>query len=670
MGLVTFGYMLAGKHVPTAPASSLPKEDANRPPKEMRTDDVTRDVYNRNREMMTRITRAPPSSTPAKEKTTEYVEPPSTKIRSKLSGALIDEGKFIGNDVLPFFGGSVKQNTKGGNHVVERYTGDQVIADIVGPKRERAPLFAPSKNMSDMDGAPGRKAYLAEYDRMSAPVATNNTTPFDRVMVGPGVTGGYDSAPSGGFNQDVRDQVRLKTVDDLRVATNPKTSYGARSVAGTKGSVPGEIGDMFKRRTDTYYENTPDRYLTTMGAHTKEASRPVHEIKETKSALPQEYTGTSYGGDRNQYNPRIETYEEPRGKQLQAVENTNAYLGHMRPQTRDDYGKAGIKIYDNERNITEVKTTPGSVQSLVKSIIAPITDVMRVSKKESMVGNPRQYGSMHAQVPEKQTVYDSHDVARTTIKETLIHDTRTGNVELPKSGAVYDPDEVARITVRQTLPNQYNANLYGTSKPPAWNPDDDVRTTIRETTEESERDGNVGGVAVDGGYITNDYKVDPTQKQGTSCHDHIGGAGVNNENGYLQAPVNIRNTYKQILSDNEYYGQSKSSRTKEMSHEAARGARTNSEKELLSSQRVPTWAGVKVGSGTDQVNLDPMTNRCMLESSTHAGNVRPVEKRGGDIGLETTRDKIAPGDTSNRLDTGILDTYKSNPYTQSLHSVA
>ena len=45
---------------------------------------------------------------------------------------------------------------------------------------------------------------------------------------------------------------------------------------------------------------------------------------------------------------------------------------------------------------------------------------MKRTKKENVNGNPRPNGNMNAQIPNKQTVYDPNDVARTTIKETLI----------------------------------------------------------------------------------------------------------------------------------------------------------------------------------------------------------------------------------------------------------
>ena len=52
---------------------------------------------------------------------------------------------------------------------------------------------------------------------------------------------------------------------------------------------------------------------------------------------------------------------------------------------------------------------------------------------------------------EKPIVYDPNDVARTTIKETLIHNNRKGNVKGPNKLTVYDPNDVAKTTIKETL---------------------------------------------------------------------------------------------------------------------------------------------------------------------------------------------------------------------------
>ena len=49
------------------------------------------------------------------------------------------------------------------------------------------------------------------------------------------------------------------------------------------------------------------------------------------------------------------------------------------------------------------------------------------------------------------TVYDPNDVAKTTIKETNIHNEREGNMSGPKKLMVYDPNDVARTTIKELI---------------------------------------------------------------------------------------------------------------------------------------------------------------------------------------------------------------------------
>ena len=52
--------------------------------------------------------------------------------------------------------------------------------------------------------------------------------------------------------------------------------------------------------------------------------------------------------------------------------------------------------------------------------------------------------------PKKLTVYDPNDIARTTIKETNIHDNRAGNMSGPNKITVHDPNDIARTTIKET----------------------------------------------------------------------------------------------------------------------------------------------------------------------------------------------------------------------------
>jgi hypothetical protein len=159
-----------------------------------------------------------------------------------LSGDNIDPTKFTHNNMVPFFGGNVRQNldefsTRG---IFENFTGTQ---DSYQKKQEQGLFFQPQRNMSNVYGAGNLDGYM--YDRYYVSNIRSNETPIEKVYVGPGLNQGYTNEPSGGFQQpDAQDYSMPKTVDELRVNTNPKISYYGRVVSGQKIAKPAKIGTV------------------------------------------------------------------------------------------------------------------------------------------------------------------------------------------------------------------------------------------------------------------------------------------------------------------------------------------------------------------------------------------------------------------------------------------
>ena len=46
-------------------------------------------------------------------------------------------------------------------------------------------------------------------DRIVPSKNRNNVLPFEKINVGPGINDGYSAMPSGGFHQDMRDQIKI-----------------------------------------------------------------------------------------------------------------------------------------------------------------------------------------------------------------------------------------------------------------------------------------------------------------------------------------------------------------------------------------------------------------------------------------------------------------------------
>jgi hypothetical protein len=221
-----------------------------------------------------------------------------------LSGNYLDSAQFKHNNMVPFNGGKVKGNTYHANtaeSILDNMmgTGSQVIKKI-----EQAPLFKPEQNMQWAYGMPNQSDFY--QSRVNPAMKNNNVKPFDTLMVGPGLDKGYSLNGTGGYNSgmEARDKWLPYTVDQMRVATNPKLEYELTDHEGPANSyiknaaTTQMIGRVEKQRPDTYFINTQDRWLTTTGAEKGETLRPIQEMGVIRrNDVITDYTGPAGPSD-------------------------------------------------------------------------------------------------------------------------------------------------------------------------------------------------------------------------------------------------------------------------------------------------------------------------------------------------------------------------------------
>ena len=97
-----------------------------------------------------------------------------------------------------------------------------------------------------------------------------------------------------------------------------------------------------------------------------------------------------------------------RKPQLNKFDLGNASLAAQGAKDKHDYGKANILVYKNERDVTSTKVYQGNLTSMIKSIIAPIADMIKITKKDDMIDNPRHFGNVNVQIPDKPSIGIMH----------------------------------------------------------------------------------------------------------------------------------------------------------------------------------------------------------------------------------------------------------------------
>ena len=374
-----------------------------------------------------------------------------------ISGNYLDSTQFKHNNMVPFNGGKIKGYTYDMNiaeSVLDNMngSGSQVIKKI-----EQAPLFKPEDNVQWAYGAPNQSDFY--QSRVNPGMINNNVKPFASENVGPGLNQGYTTSGSGGFNSGMesRDSWLPKTVDELRVDTNPKLEYNLLNHEGPANSVIknlGIIGRVEKQTPDTFFINTQDRWLTTTGNEKAERLRPIEELGLVKrNDILSDYKGPAGNSDRQAGQAPI-SYEPSKRHQMPAKDVPHSAAVGRGPITDGDNFLKSHSNYSNNRSTLK---QPDAIRSgfggAIGAVIAPLMDILRPSRKEETTNNIRIYGEVARAVPQSYVV-NPNDTTNTTIKETTIYSPNF-NINNQKEGMYVNNEMPGEQTQRDTTSCSY-----------------------------------------------------------------------------------------------------------------------------------------------------------------------------------------------------------------------
>jgi hypothetical protein len=319
--------------------------------------------------------------------------------------------------MVPYFGktkniGTSLTNFQHAEHELDTMTGEGTHQLR---KTENAPLFKPEEAYAFPYGTPNHNNFIQE--RMVVGNKMNNVKPFQEQQVAPGINQGYTTQGSGGFNSgtEFRDLWLDKNVDDLRVATNPKETFMLTNHEGPAQNIVKNIGihaKVEKNLPDTYFVNTPDRYLVTTGgeiAPTVRSAQPPTLGHRTE-------TSTEYGGIAGRTGPEAPAkhgmYQVNTKQQLGAVQVNPSQHG----VSQNNLANVRPQLLPTNRSFTH-ESYGGGLGSLVSAITAPIKDMIRPTRKEELIDMPRSgnIGSSIPNAPIPDTIVPS------TIKQNTVY---------------------------------------------------------------------------------------------------------------------------------------------------------------------------------------------------------------------------------------------------------
>jgi len=504
------------------------------------------------------------------EKRAETLPSEALPIKS-LTGDQVTPDQFKHNNMVPYFGARVRGRGADADiaeNVLDNMQGNgsQLIR-----KEEQAPLFKPEDNIHWASGAPNMSEFY--QSRVNPGMKMANVKPWEEQRVGPGLGKGYTTEGSNGFNSGMEDRNAWlpKTVNELRVATNPKETFGLSNHQGPAMAPVKNIGiegRVEKNLPDTFYLNDPDRWFTTTGMEKGETQRPKQEDRDTNRMT----TNCSYVGDPAGPGGEYVTskHSEPKRPQLPPNPSTAAYAPQHNSASQNDFGIEGYGVLPNNRNTTS-DGFMGYLGGTVSAMIAPVMDILRPTRKENVIGNMRPTGDAGTAVP---------------------------------AGYVY-------------------------------NPADRAPTTVKETTEAGSGHLYLTGPA-EGGYLSSKYQPVHNQRDTTNCSSTGGAGGSANATG-------------------------------DMSYYAAYRQTTNPSKaELLKTH--PNQGGTQMFNQRDNIHIDKVDNdRLNNRQFVPSGMPQaiPTVSSHGKVNAPCYQEE---SQGRNRMAPDILDAFKKNPYTHSLHS--
>jgi len=333
-----------------------------------------------------------------------------------LAGREIDYNQYVAN-MVPFFG---KTKNIGGS--INAPNSDQALDNMGGggtfaiAKSEVAPLFKPEEHIQWANGSPNQSDFY--QSRVNPGTSMNNVKPFAEQRVAPGINQGFTTNGSGGFNSgtESRSLWMDKTVNELRVASKPKETYELSNHEGPAQTLVKNLGHhakVDKHLPDRYFVNTPERYLTTTGeqvAPTVRSIQPdptIHRATTTKS-----YVGVAGNGGVQQQ-AKQGMYRTDQRQPLKSLPFTPA--GSSIQANNLSTEQTSYNLLPTNRSTVQPESF-GALGGLVAAITAPITDMLRPTRKEDLVGLTRigNLGSSISNAPIPQQSVSP------TIKETTV----------------------------------------------------------------------------------------------------------------------------------------------------------------------------------------------------------------------------------------------------------
>lgn len=377
----------------------------------------------------------------------------SNNIFKNLAGEKI-KYEDINHNNMNLYYGSKTNGVDGINtsSILDSYTG-QGSYDI--KKEEIATMFKPEDNTQNVYGNQNQNEFF--QSRVNASHHHANNKPWEEIKVAPGLGKKYDeNVITSGYNNynESRDMWMPKNVDELRASNNPKNIYCLHDHMGPAIKPVqnrGEQGKVVKKTPDSYFVNKENLGMIAGTSGPKMHTVGAHQMltNENRDNTSVEYYGTRINQNGASY--AKQNYLDSNKQQLDGTPITNRVDKTTNPTSDQNYGKQSYNTRNNNRNTTKTSHF-GGMGSTVSSIVQPIMNGLRHSKKVNTTTSLQSSGSIGLNNAAAHTIRNKQQVS-TTNREMYECDLNMNhlNVQKQQDSAYMNINPVLNATQRNTM---------------------------------------------------------------------------------------------------------------------------------------------------------------------------------------------------------------------------
>ena len=430
-------------------------------------------------------------------------------------------------------------------------------------------------------------------------------------------------------NRDVGDiYAQRNGIDNLRALSNPKLTFEGKVIAGKGVDERGVEGQVFKNLPNQDYEQNAGQWLVTTGSTTSAQIRPAQILPETnRQYLNRQEIGVP-GSSVNMSEEKRPMFKKSDRQQLESDTIRNAIGTEV--YTDGNHRMDSYNVYANEREVTSERTHQSNLLSNVPDQTVQLQDGIKRTVKETTLdpANPDGFFSLEEKRPQERL----KDLPKTTLNETVNYE-HNGIVSGPEGQT--DTDQYNRADLKVCNHFEHIGNARG--------------STLQESSSDKYDRADL--------KVCNHFEY-TGNAQGSTLQETA-------SDQYDRADLKVCNHF-------EYTGNAQGSTLQEMAQDQYFRAETNPNKEVIAQGREPTRESAKISNGGDTINVDikKIESDYFTHHQTGVDRVYQVIPQDQPCELTRSKDTLDNDKLAYRIEGDLLDPFKHNPYTQSLHSFA